>query len=68
MGVRRRFEKTGKKDILINTSGTGVLAGDAKSMHDDRVTYDDNSVESIEFSTKATHAATSSSHPQSVVS
>ncbi|VDB99967.1 unnamed protein product [Peniophora sp. CBMAI 1063] len=47
-GMRHRFEKTGKQGILIHTSGTGVLADDAKGMHDDHITYDDSNVESIE--------------------
>ncbi|KZV69699.1 NAD(P)-binding protein [Peniophora sp. CONT] len=47
-GMRQRFEKTGKQGILIHTSGTGVLIDDAKGMHDDHITYDDSSVESIE--------------------
>ena len=29
-------------------SGTGVLIDDAKGMHDNHITYDDSSVESIE--------------------
>ncbi|VDC00638.1 unnamed protein product [Peniophora sp. CBMAI 1063] len=47
-GIRQRFEKTGKQGILIHTSGTGVLIDDAKGMHDNHITYDDSSVESIE--------------------
>lgn len=40
-GMRRRHERTGKRPVLIHTSGTGVLADQARGQHPSSVIYSD---------------------------
>ncbi|KAI1796988.1 NAD(P)-binding protein [Ganoderma leucocontextum] len=47
-GLKRRFEKTGDKPILIHTSGTGVLADDARGEHTSPVITSDLDLAAIE--------------------
>ncbi|KAF5368032.1 hypothetical protein D9758_004335 [Tetrapyrgos nigripes] len=47
-GLKKRFESTGKKPILINTSGTGVLIDDARGMYPGTTIYDDADPDQME--------------------
>ncbi|KAF7318826.1 hypothetical protein HMN09_00217900 [Mycena chlorophos] len=46
-GLKKKFEATGVKPIFINTSGTGVLAEDAKGMFASDLVYDDSDAAQI---------------------
>jgi len=47
-GLKKKFDTTGRKGILIHTSGTGVLADQAAGMFAGEKVYNDASVEDIE--------------------
>ncbi|KAJ7452847.1 NAD(P)-binding protein, partial [Mycena latifolia] len=47
-GLKKRHTRLGTLPILINTSGTGVLADDARGMHADATVYDDSDADQIE--------------------
>ncbi|KAJ7495506.1 NAD(P)-binding protein [Mycena latifolia] len=47
-GLRKRHAQLGTRPILINTSGTGVLADEAWGMHSDATVYDDSDADQIE--------------------
>ncbi|THH08886.1 hypothetical protein EW145_g2403 [Phellinidium pouzarii] len=47
-GMKKYKERTGKAAFLIHTSGTGVLADDARGMFAYDKVYDDSNVEDIE--------------------
>ncbi|KAF5350242.1 hypothetical protein D9758_007831 [Tetrapyrgos nigripes] len=47
-GLKKRFEVTGEKPILINTSGTGLLTDGAKGMYTGKVIYDDADPDQME--------------------
>ncbi|KAG7088840.1 hypothetical protein E1B28_012795 [Marasmius oreades] len=48
LGLKKRYESTGKAPVLINTSGTGMLADDAIGMYSSDVIWDDASPEQLE--------------------
>ncbi|KAL0569750.1 hypothetical protein V5O48_012211 [Marasmius crinis-equi] len=48
MGMKKRFDATGKRSILIHTSGTGVLADDALGDYTSDVIWDDENVAQLE--------------------
>jgi len=59
-GLKKRYEKTGRRSILIHTSGTGVLVDDqrAKGMYATDKIYSDTDIEAIEsLPLKAWHRA-----------
>lgn len=47
-GMKRHNEKTGKRPVLIQTSGTAVLDDDAGGMYVNKKVYDDANIEEIE--------------------
>ncbi|KAF8199609.1 hypothetical protein BJ912DRAFT_1139672 [Pholiota molesta] len=47
-GLKKRHETTGQVPILIHTSGTGVLADDARGEYSTNVIYDDANPDQIE--------------------
>ncbi|TFK99916.1 NAD(P)-binding protein [Pterulicium gracile] len=47
-GLKQRFEKTGKKSVLIHTSGTGTLTDKANGAFTYDKVYDDNDADQIE--------------------
>lgn len=47
-GLKKRFEKTAKKSILIHTSGAGTLIDNADGAYTYNTIYDDNDIDLIE--------------------
>ncbi|KAF5343332.1 hypothetical protein D9758_014193 [Tetrapyrgos nigripes] len=47
-GLKKKFEKTGKKGVFINTSGTAVLADNARGEYPGETIYDDADADQIE--------------------
>ncbi|KAK7438225.1 hypothetical protein VKT23_018156 [Stygiomarasmius scandens] len=47
-GLKKKFEKTGKKAVLLHTSGTAVLGDDARGEHASETVYDDIDPDQVE--------------------